>query len=155
MLVPHGNGDGKQVFLTGRVLNLMRVPVVIRRVKIGDVIRKSDIEWIEIEARRVRDSIVTDAESLIGQQVVRTLVAGKPVRNRDVRSRVLVSKGSLATLTLTTNRMLLTVRVLAMSDGGMGETIRVLNTRSKKIIEGVVSGPGRIIVPALGVTQGS
>jgi flagellar basal body P-ring formation protein FlgA len=155
MLVPHGNGDSKQISLTGRVLNLMRVPVLSRRVKTGDVIRKADIDWIEVEARHMRDSFVTSAESLIDQQVVRTLTAGRPVRTRDVRSRVLISKGSLATLTLTTNRMLLTVRVLAMSDGGLGETIRVLNTRSKKTIEGIVTGPGRIVVPTLGLTQGS
>lgn len=155
MFVPYGNGDRKRISLTGRVLNLIRVPVLSRRVKTGDVIRKANIEWIEIESRLMRNSFVTSDESLIGQQVVRTLTAGKPVRSRDVRSRVLIAKGSLATLTLTTNRMLLTVRVLAMGDGGLGETIRVLNTRSKKTIEGIVTGPGRIVVPAIGLTQGS
>lgn len=155
MHVPYGNGDRKLVSLTGRVLDLMRVPVLSRRVKTGDVIRKADIEWIEIEARLMRDSFITSDDSLIGQQVVRSLTTGRPIRSRDVRSRVLIAKGSLATLTLTTNRMLLTVRVVAMGDGGLGETIRVLNTRSKKTIEGIVTGPGRIVVPAIGLTQGS
>ena len=155
MEIPYGNGDSKRISLTGRVLEIIRVPVLNRRVKAGNVIREGNIDWIELEARRVRDSFVTDAESLIGQQVVRTLIAGKPVRTRDVRSRVLVAKGSLAMLTLKTNRMLLTVRVLAMGDGGMGETIRVLNTRSKKTIEAIVTGAGHITVPTMSLEHGS
>jgi len=155
MEIPYGNGDSKRISLTGRVLEIIRVPVLNRRVKAGNVIREINIDWIELEARRVRDSFVTDAESLIGQQVVRTLIAGKPVRTRNVRSQFLVAKGSLATLTLKTNRMLLTVRVLAMGDGGMGETIRVLNARPKKTIEGIVTGAGHITVPAMSLEQGS
>lgn len=155
MRIPYGDGDGKRIVLTGRVVKLVRVPVLSRRVKTRDVIRKADIDWIEIEARRLRDNFVTDADALIGQQAVRTLQAGKPIRARDVRSRVLVAKGSLATLTLRTKKMLLTVKVLAMGDGGMGETIRVLNTRSKKTIEGIVTGAGRISIAAMGLEQGS
>ena len=33
----------------------------------------------------------------------------------------------------------------------LGDTIRVLNTRSKKTIEGIVAGAGRIVVPAMGL----
>ncbi len=155
MKIPYGNGDSKQISLNGRVLDIISIPVLSRQVKTGDVIGKSDIEWIELESRRVRNSFITDAESLIGQQVLRTLAAGKPVRVRDVRSRVLVAKGSLATLMLRTKRMVLSVRVLAMENAGMGETVRVLNTRSKKTIEGIVAGAGRIIVPTMGLEQGS
>jgi flagella basal body P-ring formation protein FlgA len=155
MKIPYGNGDSKQISLNGRVLNIISIPVLSRQIKVGNVIRKSDIEWIELESRRVRSTFVTDAESLIGQQVLRTLAAGKPVRMRDVRSRVLVAKGSLATLMLKTNRMILSVRVLAMDNAGLGETVRVLNTRSKKTIEGIVTGAGRIVVPAMSLEQGS
>ncbi|NQU69446.1 MAG: flagellar basal body P-ring formation protein FlgA [Rhodospirillales bacterium] len=155
MQIPYGNGDSKQISLNGRVLDIIRIPVLSRQIKSGDVIGKSDIEWIELESRRVRNSFVTEEESLIGQQALRTLAAGKPVRMRDVRSRVLVVKGSLATLMLKTNRMILSVRVLAMENAGMGETVRVLNTRSKKTIEGIVTGAGRIVVPAMSMEQGS
>jgi flagellar basal body P-ring formation protein FlgA len=151
MNVPYGESDGNQIELTGRVVEIIKLPVLSRRVKTGDLIRIDNIDWIEYEAKRLRDTVVTDAESLIGKQAVRALMPGRPIQQRSIRSRVLVSKGSLATLTLKTNRMYLTVRVRAMGDGGLGDTIRVLNTRSKKTIEGVVAGAGRIVVPAMGL----
>ena len=52
--------------------------------------------------------------------------------------------------------MTLIARVKAAEDGAKGQTIRVLNTRSNRTVEGVVVGPGRVVVPhADSATSGS
>ncbi len=67
---------------------------------------------------------------------------------------VVVAKGSLVTIVLKTPTMILTAQGRAVEDGGRGDVIRVMNTRSKKIVEGVVSRPGTVSVePTLTVTR--
>ena len=86
----------------------------------------------------------------------RALRAGAPIRHGDIRPPVVVAKGTIVTLELRTRRMTLIARVKAAEDGAMGQTIRLLNTRSNRAIEGVVLGPGRVAVPhANQMTPGS
>ena len=40
----------------------------------------------------------------------------------------------------------MSARVTILGLGTMGRTIRVMNIRSKKVIEGVVAGPSRVTV---------
>lgn len=48
---------------------------------------------------------------------------------------------------LRTRRMTLIARVIAAENGAMGQSIRLRNARSKRIVEGIVVGPGRVVVP--------
>jgi len=45
-----------------------------------------------------------------------------------------------------TPNMRITARAQAAHDASIGDTIRVINTRSKKTIEGIVSAPDRVVV---------
>ena len=42
----------------------------------------------------------------------------------------------------------LTLRGQAQDSGALGDTINVLNVQSKRAVQGVVSGPGRVTVTA-------
>ena len=43
----------------------------------------------------------------------------------------------------------LTMRGQAQDAGALGDTINVLNEQSKRVVQGVVSGPGRVTVRAV------
>lgn len=53
-----------------------------------------------------------------------------------------VRRGETILLTYATPGLTLSTRARAMSDGGVGEPIRVTNTASNRVIEAVVTGPG-------------
>jgi flagella basal body P-ring formation protein FlgA len=75
---------------------------------------------------------------------------GEPVRASEVQRPVVVPKGGLVTLVLTTSGMQLTARGRALEDGGEGDAIRVANAQSHTLVEGIVSGAGRVTIPLLG-----
>lgn len=148
--VPYGAGAASRVQIVGRLITMVEIPVPTRRIRPGDIIGRDDIDWIDLESDQVRASIVADASFLIGKTPRRILQPGRPVQKNNVRAPVIVHRGSIATLMLATQNMILAVKVKILQDGAMGDTIRVINTRSQSTIEGVVSGPGRVDAPQAG-----
>jgi flagella basal body P-ring formation protein FlgA len=146
----------KIVGLNGRIYSVIEIPVLNRPMRPGDVITRGDVEWAAIRANTADRNAVVDLAEIIGQTPRRSLRAGMPIKRRDVRAPVVVAKGSIVMLELRTRRMTLIAKVKAAEDGAKGQTIRLLNTRSNRTVEGVVVGPGRVVVPnAIFPTSGS
>jgi flagella basal body P-ring formation protein FlgA len=72
------------------------------------------------------------------------LHAGEPLRRSDVRRPILVTKGSTVTLTFDAPGLTLIAVGKAMSEGGIGETVTVLNPVSYRQVTAVVTGPGEV-----------
>lgn len=133
----------------GRVYELTDVPVLARRLNTGEVIRKGDIEWVSLRSDQINRNVLTDADRLIGQEVRRGTTAGQPVRSSDIRSPIIVSKGSVVTMVLSTPKMQLTSKGKAMEDASMGEAVQIMNTQSKTVIEATVVGANTVqVTPA-------
>lgn len=143
---PAGDPRAKRTRVTGRVFRMIEVPVPVDRVLAKDIIGKKNIKWLRMRADRVQGDIIVDPSGLIGQQAKRGLRAGAPVRATDVRAPLLVTRGSLVTITLVRPQMTLTSQGKAVSDASYGEVVRVINTRSNTAIDATVVGPGRVAV---------
>jgi flagella basal body P-ring formation protein FlgA len=81
---------------------------------------------------------------LEGMHAGRTLRAGAPVRPDDVRKPILVTKGSTVTMNFNAPGITLVATGKAMSEGGMGETVTVLNPVSYRQISCTVTGAGTV-----------
>jgi flagella basal body P-ring formation protein FlgA len=125
---------------------MTEVPVLRRRGVPGEVITQADIDWLRVGARRLPGNVVVDSASLIGKSPRRAIRPGQPVRATDLREPVLVPKNSLIVLRLETDRMVLTAQGRALEDGASGQVIRVMNTKSNAIINGVVAESGTVRV---------
>ncbi len=137
----------KIVGLNGRAYTVIEIPVLSRPMRPGEVIQRGNVEWIGVRADLVDRNAVVDLAEIVGLTPRRPLRAGAPIRRGDVRPPVVVAKGSIVTLELRTRRMTLIARVIAAENGAMGQSIRLRNARSKRIVEGIVVGPGRVVVP--------
>jgi flagella basal body P-ring formation protein FlgA len=140
--------------LSGRLREVTEVPVLTDRVMRGEVIGADDVRWLRLRTDRLPRNTVLDADDLIGLTPKRTLRPGEPVRGSEVRRPIMVPKGGLVTLVLTTSGMKMTVRGRALGNGGEGDTIRVANARSHTIVEGIVTGAGRVTIPLSGPLSG-
>ncbi|MBT3765971.1 MAG: flagellar basal body P-ring formation protein FlgA [Rhodospirillaceae bacterium] len=132
--------------VTGRVHKILDVPVLSSRLKPGDIIRKHHVKWIKVRAERLQRDIILNEAGLVGMASKRGLLAETPLRNSDVRRPILVAKNSLVTLELAMPFMNLTAQGKALEDGARGDTVRIHNSRSKNIVEGVVVGDGKVRV---------
>ncbi|HSZ73616.1 MAG TPA: flagellar basal body P-ring formation chaperone FlgA, partial [Rhizomicrobium sp.] len=81
---------------------------------------------------------------LDGMQTRRVLRAGEAVRADDVRKPVLVTKGSTVTMTFSAPGVQLSATGKAMSEGGLGETVVVLNPVSYRQVSATVIGAGQV-----------
>ncbi|MEE8515367.1 MAG: flagellar basal body P-ring formation chaperone FlgA, partial [Alphaproteobacteria bacterium] len=141
---PANHPSATSLVVTGRVYKVIEVPVLNRRVPKGETITTDDIDWIRLPAAKVRRNIIVDEGRLIGKTPRRGLRAGQPIRNGDVRAPVVVAKGSLVTMILKTRNMILTSKGRAIENGALGDTVKIMNTQSKTVVEAVVAGANRV-----------
>ena len=92
--------------------------------------------------------IVTSMDELAGMETRRMLRAGEIVRVDDVRHPILVTKGSIVTMTFEAPGVVLTASGRAMSEGGMGDTVTVQNPVSFRMITATVTGAGAVRAPS-------
>lgn len=127
-----------------------RVVVPAHDIMRGQTISDSDLTYQTISGDR--PDAVTAIGELSGMQARRFLHAGEPVREDDVKKPVLVTKGSTVTMTFEEPGIALTATGKAMSEGGMGETVTVLNPISYRQISAIVTGAGQVQAASLAPT---
>jgi flagellar basal body P-ring formation protein FlgA len=145
---PADDADADRQRISGRLVHMMRLPVLTHPVAPGDSIRASDIEILIQRADRVAADVIGDLRDIVGKTPRRPLRAHEPLRVADVQVPAVVRKGDLVTIVLETSQMRLTAQGKALEDGGMGAAIRIVNTKSGRAIDAVVTGPNLAAVAA-------
>jgi flagella basal body P-ring formation protein FlgA len=130
----------------GKIYRMADVPVLSRPVATGEVIRARDIEMVRMRVEQLGATAINDPDKLVDKAARHVLPAGQPIRVSDIQSPVLVAKNSIVTVKVQTARLSITMQAKALDDGAEGDTVRTINTRSDKIVQGVVSGRGEIVV---------
>jgi flagella basal body P-ring formation protein FlgA len=143
---PAKDRNARQIEIKGRAHAVMDVPVLVNRVPIGQKITKQDIGWIKQRLDRTGRNAVTDAGALIGMAPKRPIRTNKPVRSSDLQRPVVVGKGGTVSIVVSTPGMTLAMMGKALENGGIGDSISVMNPQTRKIIQGEVIGRGQVKV---------
>lgn len=122
----------------------MRVVVPNHDIARGATITQSDLVYGTIPASNVFSGVVTSMDELNGMETRRMLRAGEIVRVDDVRHPILVTKGSIVTMTFEAPGVSLTASGRAMSEGGVGDTVTIQNPASFRQVTATVTGPGAV-----------
>ncbi|MBI3515351.1 MAG: flagellar basal body P-ring formation protein FlgA, partial [Proteobacteria bacterium] len=99
-----------------------------------------------LRADQVGATHINDPDKLVDKSARRVLPAGAPVRVSDVSAPILVPKNSMVNVKIASSRLSIVMQGKALEDGAEGEHVRVLNTRSNKIVQGTVNGRGEVVV---------
>lgn len=138
--------SGRLYGMQGKVEDGMDVPVLTRALKSGEIVADDDVMFVRMAASRVPKGAVADADRLIGFSAKRQLRPGLPLRDSDVQKPIVVRKGDAVTMVFHAPGIELTSRGRAMTDGGVGDTVAVVNAQSLKQIDAVVTGSGAVNV---------
>lgn len=150
LVAPADDPTAQRIRVTGRLYKMAEVPVLAERLARGDIITKGHIRWIKMRSRLIQRDVVLDVADLIGKTPRRGLRAGVPVRASDVQRPLLVTKGSMVTMALNLPYMRLTSLGRALDNGAAGQTIRVTNLQSNKVVAAVVTGTNKVKVETPG-----
>ncbi|HEY5795824.1 MAG TPA: flagellar basal body P-ring formation chaperone FlgA [Bosea sp. (in: a-proteobacteria)] len=138
----------KPVRVSGQLVETVEVVVPRRAIARGETLAKADV----VVERRPRDGqandLVSDPRGAVDKVARRALMAGLPLRAGDVQREEIVAKGDLVTIVYESKGLMITMRGRAGEAGAMGDVVTVTNPQSKRVLQGTVSGPGRISVQA-------
>jgi flagella basal body P-ring formation protein FlgA len=121
-----------------------RVAVPSRDIARGEIIADSDLVYGTAQASQMRSGTITSVAELSGMQARRYLRAGELVMASDVRKPIVVTKGETVTMTFDVPGVSLTATGRALSEGGIGETVTVINPVSFRQVMATVTGPATV-----------
>ena len=146
LTAPDGRPGSMQIRTAGRVLRIVDVPVLTRRVRPGDIIRRADLIDVPLRADTLGRDIIVEKTALVGKTPRRTLHPDRPMRSRDLGEPMLVNRGALVTMFFRSSNMTITAKGKSFGRGAKGETVRVRNASSGKTVEAVIIGPNEVSV---------
>lgn len=146
LVIPATGPEQIRQTIGARVVDMVELPVLARRMAGGEVIGEGDITFISQPRDRVQAGTVTDAAEMIGKSLRRAVAPNRAVNGRDVREPVVVGRGQAVTIQLQSSVMTLTASGRALTEGAMGELVRIVNTSSNRVIEAIVAGPNLVTV---------
>ena len=130
--------------LSGRVQEMVDVPVATRRLLPGDVIASADVTLGHLRADAVRTEIARDAVQAVGMAVRRPVAPGVPFSLADLEHPVVVQKGEAVQIHLEYPGLLISAQGVALDAGAAGDRIRVMNTTSRAVLDAQVAGTGEV-----------
>lgn len=144
--VPAGDGTYDTAVVRGRTHAISYVPALNKVIAPGMQIREQDITWVSQPTLSIGRNIIRNKSQLIGMTPRRGLNTGSPLRPSDVTRPKVVFRGKLVSITYKSGKISLTAIGKAIEGGGRGDVIRVMNSKSHKTIDAVVTGPGQVQV---------
>ncbi len=137
---PSGSANEKRVTYTGRATEIIEIPVLVQPLVRGQTFKARFLETRKFPARRVNGRVITQAADLIGMAARRSLRPNSPIRLNDVEKPRIVKKNTLVSVIYKVGTLTITFSGRALEDGAMGETISVLNSRSRRTIQTIITG---------------
>lgn len=136
----------RALWLTGHAQAMTEVVTLAHPVARGDVLKHSDLIIERRPRRQVGRDAITDRKEAIGRAARNSLQSGRLLQTADLMKPELVQRNESVTLIYRIPGISLTVRGKAVESGAEGDEISVRNEQSKRTVQGIVVGPGRVVV---------
>lgn len=82
---------------------------------------------------------------LIGREVRRTVYAGREVSMENTQSPRLVTRNQVVTVKYIRGGLEISTTARAMEEGGLNDTVSLINTNSRKMVSGVIQAGGWVL----------
>lgn len=132
--------------LSGQVQAMLTVPVPVRRLAAGTVLRPGDLAMQRVRAGLARGAVVQEPTQAEGMELRRGMQPGRPLLLADLRRPDAVSKGARVAMQLLAPGLLLLAQGEALESGPVGARIPVLNPGSRAVVEAEIIGRDRVRV---------
>ncbi len=123
----------------GRFQLMTQIPTLSSVKHVGEEILESDLVWQKVPLSNVNNLIITSAAQVVGFTPSNyPLKPGEFIRKHQIKQPTLISKGSEVSLIVERPGLILTSKGTALEDGVRGSVIRISNSSSKRVIQGIV-----------------
>ena len=133
-----------KLYVPTRVRLMQPVVVANRALSRGQRLEAQDLRIEHRDIGELRRPAVRHPTQVLGYRVDRPVSPGRVVDAAMLSAPVLVERGRRVRLAVRARGMDISMSGQAMEDGALGDTVRVRNTSSRAIVEGVVTGSGTV-----------
>lgn len=152
LIVAKAKGTAEVITITARAMPMVNVATLSHSISEGTTLGDADVTWNRVAADKAGADAITDMAMLKNAEARRNLAAQTVLRLRDVRSARLVTKGSLVIMVVETPFMQISAQGRALNDGALGDTVRITNTQSNRVVDAIVTGSSKVSVTPVGLT---
>ena len=138
--------DGQMVGFRGQASVTVPAEVPTRRLHPGEIISEADLEPARAVLATLPTSTLRLTEDLVGKEVRRTLLPGRPVPGGSIQEPRAVRRGEKVEIVYSHNGLDLSAAGRALEDGALGDEVRVVNLSSNRTISAAVAGAGLVEV---------
>ena len=137
------NSEDWQIYVPVNVQQTLPQVIATTHLGRGALLSAANIKVAMIENRFQRGVSFTDPQQIIGSKVKRTVKAGDVIQANDI---CLVCRNDSVLIRASQTGLAIVTTGKALSDGAIGDEIRVQNSKSKRIIDGVITAVGEVSV---------
>ena len=122
----------------------LTLPVIIssRDLAKGHVVQVRDLQTKPMEIHRLFRDFTVNQDDLLGRKVLRRVRVGQILTQEQLQARILVKKGDIVLIRAGSNDFSATMKGEAQQDGIEGDSVKVKNLSSGRIIQGWVVEKG-------------
>ena len=136
--------DGGVTRLQGLAILTLEVPVPLRKMMPGEMLRESDLQMVELPYARLGSFALTDSARLIGKEVKRMLPRGRPIMAQSVAEPLVIARGDKVSIEFDDGRLALSAPGRALGDAHRWQEVRVVNLVSNALVTGIARADGRV-----------
>lgn len=122
------------------------VYVAARALEANKIIAPIDLKLQQWDVGSLNQGYVKDRKLIIGQQLKYPVALGSVIKSTHLRPQKIVRRGEFITLVAIAGSMEVRMNGTALSDATLGQRIKVKNSSSKRVVEGIVDAPGIVMV---------
>ena len=137
-----------KLYVPVRVALLQHVAVTTRPMARGERIYLKDLKIEKRHLGQQRGLAIRDPSQIQGYLLKNSVPAGKVLMARMLSAPKLVQRGHKVTLTSASPGLNIKMKGVALEDGLIGESVRIINPASKRVLYGIVIAPDRVRISA-------
>lgn len=130
----------------------MNVLVLRRSVARGQVLTADDLQVQELFINDLRSDPLTEIRAAVGQIALTALRPGTVLGADHIKAPVLVKRGDPVQVRCIAGSIVVTILARATQDGSLGQTISLVNERSRETLNARIVGPREAVV-AIGAEE--
>lgn len=137
-------GQPWSVHVPAQVAIYRQIPLAQRDIARGEQISQDHVTTGLVNISSIRQAFLPDEIDIIGKEAKRNISMGEPFKTSLLDAPTAVRRGEMVTLESMAGSIKVSSTGTALADGRIGQTIRVRNNSSERIISGVVMSQGLV-----------
>lgn len=134
------------VYVPIKVKVIKSVVVAARPLSSNQLLKQGDLKLQAVDIGTLQHGYLNNPKLVIGQQLKYPISIGSVIKPNNLQAQNIVHRGQQIMLVALAGQMEVRMSGTALADATLGQRVKVKNTTSKRVVEGIVNAPGIVNV---------